>query len=111
MRFGAFVLSMSHDPREDRQVIDNTTREVELAGEFGFDAVWLTEPHFDGAVAYADPVIFTTAVAMRTHRMPIGFDVGETAPIGRPVLIGVQPLQGHHARGGIRRTGSREGPA
>jgi hypothetical protein len=93
MRFGTFVFSMSSDPREDHQVIDNTMREVELAEGLGFDAVWLTEHHFDGAVAYADPVIFAAAVAMRTHRMRIGFAVVEMANIGRPVLIGAQPLE------------------
>ena len=43
------------------------------------DAVWLTEHHFDGAVACADPVVFAAAVAMRTHRVRIGFAVVEMA--------------------------------
>jgi alkanesulfonate monooxygenase SsuD/methylene tetrahydromethanopterin reductase-like flavin-dependent oxidoreductase (luciferase family) len=89
MRFGTFVFSMSSDPREDHQVIDNTMREVELAEGLGFDAVWLTEHHFDGAVAYADPVIFAAAVAMRTHRMRIGFAVVEMA-LHHPVRLAVQ---------------------
>lgn len=49
MRFGTFVFSISHDPKEDHQVIENTLREVELAEGIGLDAVWLTEHHFDGA--------------------------------------------------------------
>ena len=75
MRFGTFVFSISHDPGEDHQVIDNTLREVELAEALGFDAVWLTEHHFDGAVAYADPLVFGAAVAMQTRRVRIGFAV------------------------------------
>ena len=53
------------------------------------DAVWLTEHHFDGAVAYADPVVFAAAVAMRTHRVRIGFAVVEMA-LHHPVRLAVQ---------------------
>ena len=73
MRFGSFVFSISGDRAADGQVIRQTLREIEWAEEAGMDAVWLTEHHFDGAVAYADPVVFGAAVAMRTHRVKIGF--------------------------------------
>ena len=66
MRFGSFVFSISADPSADHEVIIQTLREIEIAEEVGFDAVWLTEHHFDGAVAYADPVVFGAAVAVRT---------------------------------------------
>jgi alkanesulfonate monooxygenase SsuD/methylene tetrahydromethanopterin reductase-like flavin-dependent oxidoreductase (luciferase family) len=89
MRFGTFVFSISHDPKEDHQVIENTLREVELAEAIGLDAVWLTEHHFDGAVAYADPVVFGAAVAMRTQRVRIGFAVVEMA-LHHPVRLAVQ---------------------
>jgi hypothetical protein len=39
MRFGIFVFSLSHDPNEEHQVIENTLREVELAEAPGLDAV------------------------------------------------------------------------
>src|SRR5438067_144978 len=89
MRFGTFVFSMSSDPAQDHQVIEQTLREVELAEAIGMDAVWLTEHHFDGAVAYADPVVFAAAVAMRTHRVRIGFAVVEMA-LHHPVRLAVQ---------------------
>ncbi len=89
MRFGTFVFSISHDPQEDHQVIENTLREVELAEAIGMDAVWLTEHHFDGAVAYADPLVFGAAVAMRTQRLRIGFAVVEMA-LHHPVRLAVQ---------------------
>ena len=89
MRFGTFVFSISHDPSEDHQVIENTLREVELAEAIGFDAVWLTEHHFDGAVAYADPLVFGAAVAMRTRRVRIGFAVVEMA-LHHPIRLAVQ---------------------
>ena len=63
MRFGSFVFPVSHTPENDGVVIDNTLQEVELAEELGFDAVWLTEHHFDGASAYVDPVVFAAAIA------------------------------------------------
>ena len=53
------------------------------------DAVWLTEHHFDGAVAYADPLVFGAAVAMRTRRVRIGFAVVEMA-LHHPVRLAVQ---------------------
>src|SRR5919199_4710677 len=99
MRFGTFVFSMSSDPAQDHQVIDQTLREVELAETIGMDAVWLTEHHFDGAVAYADPVVFAAAVAMRTHRIRIGFAVVELA-LHHPVRLAVQTaLVDHLSRG------------
>ena len=55
MRFGSFVFSISGDPEKDHQVIEATMGEIVLAEQVGLDAVWLTEHHFDGAVAYADP--------------------------------------------------------
>ena len=65
MKFGTFTFSVSHDHNRDHQVIENSMREVLLAEEIGMDAVWLTEHHFDGGVAYADPVVFGAAVAAR----------------------------------------------
>lgn len=89
MRFGSFVFSISGDREGDHHVIENTLREVQLAEEIGFDAVWLTEHHFDGAVAYADPLVFGAAVAMKTQRVRIGFAVVELA-LHHPVRLAVQ---------------------
>ena len=89
MRFGSFVFPVSHTPENDGVVIDNTLREVELAEELGFDAVWLTEHHFDGASAYVDPVVFAAAIAARTKRVKIGFAVVEMA-FHHPVRLAAQ---------------------
>jgi alkanesulfonate monooxygenase SsuD/methylene tetrahydromethanopterin reductase-like flavin-dependent oxidoreductase (luciferase family) len=89
MRFGSFVFSISTDPDGDQRMIEQTLREIELAEEVGFDAVWLTEHHFDGAVAYADPVVFGAAVAARTKRVLIGFAVVEMA-LHHPIRLAVQ---------------------
>ena len=110
MRFGSFVFSISTDRREDHQVIETTMREVELAEAIGFDAVWLTEHHFDGAVAYADPVVFGAAVAMKTQRVRIGFAVVELA-LHHPVRLAVQtaPIGSFERRPLDRRHGTRLG--
>jgi len=89
MRFGSFVFSISADQNADHEVIGQTLREIEIAEEVGFDAVWLTEHHFDGAVAYADPIVFGAAVAARTTRVLIGFAVVELA-LHHPVRLAVQ---------------------
>ena len=86
MRFGSFVFSISADPNADHDVIAQTLREIEIAEEVGFDAVWLTEHHFDGAVAYADPLV---SVAARTKRVLIGFAVVELA-LHHPIRLAVQ---------------------
>ena len=89
MRFGSFVFSISAYQNADHEVIGQTLREIEIAEEVGFDAVWLTEHHFDGAVAYADPIVFGAAVAARTTRVLIGFAVVELA-LHHPVRLAVQ---------------------
>ena len=110
MRFGSFVFSISADPDKDHQVIERTLHEVELAEQAGFDAVWLTEHHFDGAVAYADPVVFGTAVAMRTQRMLIGFAVLEMA-LYHPVRLAVQTSLLDHLSKGRLIVGTGRGSA
>ncbi len=110
MRFGSFVFSISGDPAGDHQVIESTLREVELAEEIGLDAVWLTEHHFDGAVAYADPVVFGAAVASRTKRVRIGFAVVEMA-LHHPVRLAVQTALLDHLSNGRLIVGTGRGSA
>jgi alkanesulfonate monooxygenase SsuD/methylene tetrahydromethanopterin reductase-like flavin-dependent oxidoreductase (luciferase family) len=110
MQFGSFVFSISSDRREDHQVIANTLREVELAEDIGLDAVWLTEHHFDGAVAYADPLVFGAAVAMKTQRVRIGFAVVELA-LHHPVRLAVQTALLDHLCQGRLIVGTGRGSA
>ncbi len=110
MRFGTFVFSISGDPKGDHQVIQNTMREVELAEAVGFDTVWLTEHHFDGAVAYADPLVFGAAVAMKTQRVRIGFAVVELA-LHHPVRLAVQTAVLDHLSEGRLIVGTGRGSA
>lgn len=110
MRFGSFVFSISADPNADHEVIAQTLREIEIAEEVGFDAVWLTEHHFDGAVAYADPVVFGAAVAVRTKRVLIGFAVVELA-LHHPIRLAVQTSLLDHLSNGRLIVGTGRGSA
>ena len=110
MRFGSFVFSISADQIADHDVIAQTLSEIELAEEVGFDAVWLTEHHFDGAVAYADPVVFGAAVAARTKRVLIGFAVVEMA-LHHPVRLAVQTSLLDHLSNGRLIMGTGRGSA
>ena len=62
MRFGSFVFPVSHNPENDGVVIDHTLEEIKLAEDIGLDSVWLTEHHFDGAAAHADPLVLAGAI-------------------------------------------------
>ena len=89
MRFGHLFLPMSLDPSNDLQAIDDCLYEAELAEELGLEAVWLTEHHFGGGAAYADPMVFAGAVAARTKRIQIGFGIVELG-LHHPVRVAVQ---------------------
>ena len=89
MRFGSFVFPVSHEPVRDSAVIDSTLDEILLAEDIGMHSVWLTEHHFDGAAAHADPLVLGAAVAARTEQLKIGFAVVELA-FHHPVRLAVQ---------------------
>lgn len=89
MRFGSFVFPVSHQPQNDSAVIDSTLDEILLAEQIGMHSVWLTEHHFDGAAAHADPLVLGAAVAARTRSLKIGFAVVELA-LHHPVRLAVQ---------------------
>ena len=89
MRFGSFVFPVSHHPENDSAIIDSTLEEILLAEEIGMHSVWLTEHHFDGAAAHADPLVLGAAVAARTEGIKIGFAVVELA-FHHPVRLAVQ---------------------
>ena len=110
MRFGSFVFPISSDPENDHHVIESTMDEIVLAEKVGLDAVWLTEHHFDGAVAYADPLVFGASVAMRTDRIRIGFAVVEMA-LHHPVRLAVQTSVLDHLSNGRLIVGVGRGSA
>jgi alkanesulfonate monooxygenase SsuD/methylene tetrahydromethanopterin reductase-like flavin-dependent oxidoreductase (luciferase family) len=74
---------------DDGRVIDETLQEAHLTDALGFDTIWLAEHHFDGIVAYVDPVAFAAALAVATKRARIGFAVAQMA-LHHPIRLAEQ---------------------
>jgi alkanesulfonate monooxygenase SsuD/methylene tetrahydromethanopterin reductase-like flavin-dependent oxidoreductase (luciferase family) len=99
MRFSNFLFPSSLSAADDGRVIDETLQEARLTDALGFDAIWLAEHHFDGIVAYVDPVAFAAALAVATSRARIGFAVAQMA-LHHPVRLAEQvALIDHLSRG------------
>lgn len=79
MKFSNFLFPDSMTAADDGRVIDETLEEAKLTDALGFDTIWLAEHHFDGIVAYVDPVAFAAALAVATKQAKIGFAVAQMA--------------------------------
>ena len=110
MRFGSWVFPISQNSKNDGNVIDDTLTEIDRWEALGFDAIWLSEHHFDGATAYADPVVFAAAVAQRTKNVTIGFAVVEMA-LHHPVRLAAQVSLLDHLSKGRMMLGTGKGSA
>jgi alkanesulfonate monooxygenase SsuD/methylene tetrahydromethanopterin reductase-like flavin-dependent oxidoreductase (luciferase family) len=89
MRFSNFLFPASRSAADDGRVIDETLREARLTDALGFDTIWLAEHHFDGIVAYVDPITFAAALATATTRARIGFAVAQMA-LHHPIRLAEQ---------------------
>ena len=89
MRFGHFFYPMSLDASRDHQLIDDCLYEAVLVEELGLDAIWLAEHHFAGEVVYGDPLVFASAVAVKTSRVLLGLGIVEMA-LHNPVRLAIQ---------------------
>ena len=110
MRFGSWVFPISQNSKNEGNVIDDTLTEIDRWEALGFDAIWLSEHHFDGATAYADPVVFAAAVAQRTKNVTIGFAVVEMA-LHHPVRLAAQVSLLDHLTKGRMMLGTGKGSA
>jgi alkanesulfonate monooxygenase SsuD/methylene tetrahydromethanopterin reductase-like flavin-dependent oxidoreductase (luciferase family) len=89
MKFGWLTLAHSPSPEHDAQAIFEQLEQATLAEELGFAAVWLTEHNFTGESVYADPILFSAALAMRTECIRMGFAVIQMA-LRHPVRLATQ---------------------
>jgi alkanesulfonate monooxygenase SsuD/methylene tetrahydromethanopterin reductase-like flavin-dependent oxidoreductase (luciferase family) len=89
MKFSNFLFPASMSAKDDGRVIDETLQEARLTDALGFDTIWLAEHHFDGIVAYVDPVAFAAALAVATSRARIGFAVAQMA-LHHPIRLAEQ---------------------
>ena len=89
MRFGHFFYPMKFDDTRDGQEIQNCLDEAELVEDLGMDAIWFAEHYFTGECVYGDPIVFASAVAVRTKRVLLGFGILEL-PLHNPVRVATQ---------------------
>ena len=89
MRFGHFFYPMKFDDSRDEQAIRECLAEAELVEELGFDAIWLAEHYFTGECVYGDPLVFASALAVKTRRVELGFGILEL-PLHNPVRVAIQ---------------------
>lgn len=89
MKFSNFLFPDSMTSADDGRVIDETLQEAILTDQLGYDTIWLAEHHFDGIVAYVDPVSFAAALAVATKQAKIGFAVAQMA-LHHPIRLAEQ---------------------
>ena len=89
MKFSNFLFPDSMSAADDGRIIDETLLEARLTDALGFDTIWLAEHHFDGIVAYVDPVAFAAALAVATSHARIGFAVAQMA-LHHPIRLAEQ---------------------
>ena len=89
MRFGHFFYPMKFDDSRDEEEIQQCLAEAELVEELGFDAIWLAEHYFTGECVYGDPLVFASALAVKTKRIELGFGILEL-PLHNPVRVAIQ---------------------
>ena len=73
MKVGNFLFHQSNSSENDSRIIDECLEIGVLSEKLGFHSVWLGEHHFDGTVAYTDPLIFAAALIAKTQNIKIGF--------------------------------------
>ena len=89
MRFGHFFFPMKFDDTQDEQAIQDCLHEAQLIEELGMDAIWFAEHYFTGECVYGDPLVFASAVAVKTSRVLLGFGIIEL-PLHNPGRVAIQ---------------------
>jgi len=89
MRFGHFLYPMKFDDTQDQQEIQACLDEAQLVEELGMDAIWFAEHYFTGECVYGDPLVFASAVAVKTKKIMLGFGILEL-PLHNPVRVAIQ---------------------
>ena len=93
MHIGLMMECDYREGRTQREAFDEAFATAEAAEALGFDGVWLAERHFSppgGAAPVSSigsaPLLWATAIAMRTSRLRIGTAV-LLLPLGHPVRL------------------------
>jgi alkanesulfonate monooxygenase SsuD/methylene tetrahydromethanopterin reductase-like flavin-dependent oxidoreductase (luciferase family) len=80
---------MKFDDSQDQQEILACLDEAQLVEELGMDAIWFAEHYFTGECVYGDPLVFASAVAVKTKKIMLGFGILEL-PLHNPVRVAIQ---------------------
>lgn len=87
MEFGLFTEFQCPAGRTETGAFDESIAQMKAAEDFGFDAVWLAELHFqkDRSVL-ASPLAVAAALAIATQRVKIGIAV-QVLPLSHPLRL------------------------
>src|SRR3977135_1005476 len=73
MEFGMFHEFPSMPGRGETEMFDESMAQIDAAGRWGLDVMWLAEIHFAPERTYLSaPLAIASAIAARTRRMKIG---------------------------------------
>lgn len=85
MRFSVFLNGRTMSADADKQLIVDLEQHALLAGELGFDAIFLPDHHFNGYMPVAsDSYMFASYLAAKLPDMHFGFSV-TSVPLHHPV--------------------------
>lgn len=108
MKFSIFLQPLSPTPTDDHRVMNEVLNQCVLAEDLGFDGVFLAEHNFTGEAVFGEPIVFATAIAMKTKRIEIGFAVLQLA-LHHPVRTAIQLANLDHLSNGRLRVGVARG--
>ncbi|MEW2165609.1 LLM class flavin-dependent oxidoreductase [Streptomyces sp. NPDC007084] len=86
MRFSMYVIPQSRGADDDQEIIETQVEHCLRADEAGFDAVYLTEHHFNGFNTYADPFMLGAHLAGQFKQAHIGISVA-AVPLWNPLRL------------------------
>ena len=89
MKFSIFLQPLSPSPADDYRVMHDILGQSILADELGYDGIFLAEHSFTGETVFGEPIVFATAIAMKTQRIDIGFAVLQLV-VHQPVRTALQ---------------------
>ena len=87
MHFGLFCLNPQRDvAKSPREIFRETTDQVRLAEQIGFDIAWFAEHHFSNYCLCPSPITMATYAAALTKRIRLGTAV-IVAPLYQPLRM------------------------
>ena len=86
MKFGFFTHVPWPEGAEPRQIIEETTEQIQYAEELGFVSAWLAEHHFTRYSMVPSSLILATHLAARTKKIRLGTAV-LVSPLHNPMRL------------------------